>query len=415
MSLEAKIEYKDRSMVRSLYSNKSFILLLVVSITSGLSFSIYLLTETWYVINELNQQPWLGIVLMATTLPRVLFMSIGGVYADKWNRTNIMFFSLLTRGLLLISMAIVLYFSLLNIYTLLIFATIFGLLDAFFVPANQSLLPQIISKEQLMRGNSILQTTNQAVLIIGPIIGGLLIETVSYPYIFPIVAFSLITTSIIIKLIKNKNISKQNQKQSSYKDFVEGIHYVKTSTIILSLMCVSIILNFFIAGPGSMAIPVIANDVLHGTALHLSALEISIAIGMIVGAFLIGIINPKRKRGYIVLGQLLFLGIAMVFLSLVTTLWQGVLIFILIGLGITAGDIPIKSMIQEKTDPQKLGRVMGLMSTASSGLIPLSFGVTSLAISLNISISHILLVCGICVLCFFLIILLLSKKLRSVD
>lgn len=388
---------------------------MVVSIVSGLSFSIYLLTETWYVINELNQQPWLGVVLIATTLPRVLFMSIGGVYADKWNRTNIMFYSLLIRGVLLTSMAIVFYFGLLDVYSLLIFATIFGLLDAFFVPANQSLLPQIVSKEQLMRGNSILQSTNQTVLIIGPIIGGLLIETVSYQYIFPIVAFFLITSSVIVKFIKYEDESNQNQKQSSYRDFLEGLHYVKTSKLIFTLMCVSMVLNFFIAGPGSLALPLIANDVLSGTALHLSALETSIALGMIGGAFLIGILNPRRKRGFIVLGQLFFLGIAMVLLSLVTTLWQGIIVFALIGLGITAGDIPIKTMIQEKTDPQKIGRVMGLMSTASSGLIPLSFGVTSLVISFNISISQILLVCGSFVICFFLIILLLSKKLRSVD
>ncbi|WP_194163307.1 MFS transporter [Bacillus subtilis] len=415
MSYEAKTLVKESSTARSLLSNKGFLLLLVVSIVSGLSFSIYLLTETWYVINELNQQPWLGVVLIATTLPRVLFMSIGGVYADKWNRTNIMFYSLLIRGALLTSMAIVFYFGLLDVYSLLIFATIFGLLDAFFVPANQSLLPQIVSKEQLMRGNSILQSTNQTVLIIGPIIGGLLIETVSYQYIFPIVAFFLITSSVIVKFIKYEDESNQNQKQSSYRDFLEGLHYVKTSKLIFTLMCVSMVLNFFIAGPGSLALPLIANDVLSGTALHLSALETSIALGMIGGAFLIGILNPRRKRGFIVLGQLFFLGIAMVLLSLVTTLWQGIIVFALIGLGITAGDIPIKTMIQEKTDPQKIGRVMGLMSTASSGLIPLSFGVTSLVISFNISISQILLVCGSFVICFFLIILLLSKKLRSVD
>lgn len=251
MSYEAKTLVKESSTARSLLSNKGFLLLLVVSIVSGLSFSIYLLTETWYVINELNQQPWLGVVLIATTLPRVLFMSIGGVYADKWNRTNIMFYSLLIRGVLLTSMAIVFYFGLLDVYSLLIFATIFGLLDAFFVPANQSLLPQIVSKEQLMRGNSILQSTNQTVLIIGPIIGGLLIETVSYQYIFPIVAFFLITSSVIVKFIKYEDESNQNQKQSSYRDFLEGLHYVKTSKLIFTLMCVSMVLNFFIAGPGS--------------------------------------------------------------------------------------------------------------------------------------------------------------------
>ncbi len=414
MSQEGRLLAHD-SHPNSLFMNKSFLLLLVISIISGLSFSVYLLTETWYVINEMNKQSWLGVVLIATTLPRVLFMAIGGVYADKWNRINIMFYSLLIRGLLLFGMATIYYFGLLNIYILIIFAIMFGILDAFFVPANQSLLPKLISKRQLMRGNSILQSTNQAVLIFGPIIGALLIETVSYQFIFPIVAILLITTSVIIRFIKFEKASNINEKQTSFQSFLEGVQYVKTSSVITTLMCVSIILNFFIAGPGSMALPLIANDVLHGSALHLSALEISIALGMIGGAFLIGIVNPKRKRGYIMLGQLLFLGLSLTLLSQVTTLWQASVVFILIGVGITTGDIPIKSLIQEKTDGQKIGRVMGLMSTASNGLIPLSYGATSIAISLNISISQILFFCGFFVICFFIFMLFLSKKLRTID
>ncbi|WP_307477859.1 hypothetical protein [Cytobacillus purgationiresistens] len=80
-----------------------------------------------------------------------------------------------------------------------------------------------------------------------------------------------------------------------------------------------------------MAIPLIANDVLQGTGFHVSVLEIAITVGMIGGAILIGFFNPKRKRGFIVLGQLCFLGVTMVLLSMVTTLWQGVIAFALIG------------------------------------------------------------------------------------
>ncbi len=414
MGQEAKALNSETANTKSLFKNQDFLLVWTVSIVSSLSFSIYLITETWYVINELNKQSWLGVVLIATTLPRVLLIGFGGVYADRFNKINIMFLSLLLRGVLLILVSIFFYFNILNVYSLVVFAALFGCIDAFFNPANQSLLPQIIAKDKLLRGNSIFQSTNQTVLILGPIIGGILIEKISYEFIFPIVAICLILSSIMIKFAKIKKGSSTEHKikQSSFRDFMEGVNYVKTSTIIFTLMGVSIILNFFIAGPGSLALPLIANDVLEGTAIHLSFLEGSIALGMIIGAIIIGAINPKRKRGLIILGQLLFLGITMLLLSSVTTLWQGILYFIILGFGISAGDIPLKAILQEGTEPEKIGRVMGIMSTASNGLIPLSFGLTSVAISYNISISNILLFFGSCVLVFFFIIISTVKKLR---
>ncbi|MDQ0272507.1 hypothetical protein [Cytobacillus purgationiresistens] len=99
------------------------------------------------------------------------------------------------------------------------------------------MLPNILSKEQLLRGNSILQTTNQTVFIAGPIIGALLIETVSYQFIFPIVALCLIITSIVINAIKYEKNAVAMKSQSPYQDFLEGVQYVKKTTLIFTLMC----------------------------------------------------------------------------------------------------------------------------------------------------------------------------------
>lgn len=60
----------------------------------------------------------------------------------------------------------------------------------------------------------------------------------------------------------------------------------------------------------------------------------------------------------------------------------------------TAREVLIIAMIQENTPIDKMGRVMGLTSTASLGLTPLSYGLTSLALFLGIPITEVLIVCG---------------------
>ncbi len=78
---------------------------------------------------------------MVTMIPRVLLMTVGGVWADRFKRSKIMVVSSFMRCLLIFIMITLLHLYLLNLWSLLVFALLFGILDSFFSPANQSLLP----------------------------------------------------------------------------------------------------------------------------------------------------------------------------------------------------------------------------------------------------------------------------------
>lgn len=143
----------------SLFKNRAFLFLWLSSTSSFLALSTYLFAEQWYVIRSLGQESALGIVMMVTLIPRVLLMTVGGVWADCFKRSKIMLFSSFTRFLLVFLMITLLHLHLLNLWSLLFFALLFGILDAFFSPANQSLLPLLFPKEMLTRSNSFIQTS----------------------------------------------------------------------------------------------------------------------------------------------------------------------------------------------------------------------------------------------------------------
>jgi DHA3 family macrolide efflux protein-like MFS transporter len=416
VELSREIEQPQRERLSSLLRNQKFLLLWLGSIFSGLSFSIYFLTKSWYVVDELGLKASLGLVLMAMTVPRVLLMMIGGVLADRFRRSTIMFSSLITRSVLLFGMVILLFFDLINIWILIGFAFCIGILDAFFWPANNAILPSIVTKEHLTRANSFLQSTNHITLIVGPMIAGWLITITSYEWVFGTITCLLIIGGILIFQVKESfDKPEVERRPSPLKDLQEGYRYLVHSPVLLNLMSISVFVNFFIAGPGTMAIPLIVEERLMGGAQDLSYLESTVAGGLILGAIIIGVLNLRSKRGLLIILRLTILGISIGLLGQVTSLWQAILVLAILGMGITVGDIPTRAIIQEETDSDKIGRVMGMMSTASNGLIPLSYGITSVALSFHLSISWILFYCGSLVILFSLFILWKFETLKTLD
>lgn len=215
--ISQQVQPKYTSM--SLFKNRAFLFLWLSSTSSFLALSTYLFAEQWYVIRALGQESALGIVMMVTLIPRVLLMTVGGVWADRFKRSKIMLVSSFTRFLLVFVMITLLHLHLLNLWSLLFFALLFGILDAFFSPANQSLLPLLVPKEMLTRSNSFIQTSNQVAMFAGPMIGGWIITVSSFSVLFLFVACFLLITSAFTLCIKEKILYRLLSKHLPDKSY----------------------------------------------------------------------------------------------------------------------------------------------------------------------------------------------------
>lgn len=399
----------------SLLKNRKFLYLWIASIFSSITLSLYIVAEEWYVVKALGMSESLGWVMVATTIPRILFMSIGGVIADRFSRSTILFLSDFSRALLVAGMVLLLLFDGLSFWILTIFALLFGTLDAFFWPARDALLPSIVEKEQLTRANSLLSTTSYISMVIGPVIAGLAITWWSFEGAFSIVAILLFIAGLIIFRIKDSPSHNEEKEYSAWNEFIEGFRYVKTSTFLVTLMAVSAVVNFFFSGALMIGIPLIVDELLRGDAMDLSFMESAFAGGMLIGGIVVGALNIRKKRGLLALLFLLVPGLLMILLAQITLLWQGVLLLGIMGTFLSLTNIPVISLMQEQTDPSKIGRVMAMLSMASMGLTPLSFGIIATLLSVGVPLVGILTVCGSILLLFTLFVLWKVKVLREVD
>ncbi|RLQ94494.1 MFS transporter [Falsibacillus albus] len=404
----------SKNVIRQVQHNKPLLFLWLASICSGLSISIYLLCEQWYVLKRLHMTESLGLILMATTLPRVIFMMFGGVAADYVRRSRIIFFSLLVRGLLILSMFLLLTIGQLQFWQLFVFAFSFGSIDAFFWPARDSLLPSLVHKHQLTRANSLIQTTSQITTLIGPLIGAFLLSLLSFKGVFITISILLITGSLFALNISDRRIIDQPGKDVSiFVHLKTGFQYVRRSPLLLALMLTFIIDNFFFIGPLMLSIPVMADEKFGGSAVHLSLLQSAFAAGMLSGAVLSGLINLRNARGRTVILLIMAEGAGLIFLSGAPFLWMAAIILFLIGMAISSINIPVASLIQETTDQEKMGRVMSLTTMVSIGFIPLSYAGVSALMTSRLSIYRILLIGGTVLLLYGFFLWVKARSLKD--
>ncbi|CAH0346685.1 MFS transporter [Bacillus sp. CECT 9360] len=398
-----------------LLNNSKFLRIWLASLFSGLSVSIYLLLEQWYIVNHLDLNKYLGIIMMATTLPRVLLMAFGGVLADRNKKTTIVFLSLLTRFILLLLMALLFEIGLLKIAPLFIFALLFGALDAFFWPARDSLMPSLIHKEQLIQANSFIQTTNQMSMVLGPVLGALLIKNFSYTIGFISIAFLLLIGAVLIFSVKEAP-NESSQKSSSFiQDLLEGFKYVLESKFLIAIMITFIMTNLFFIGPLMLSIPLYADEKFGGEPFILSVLQSTFALGMVTGALLMGFLKIKVKRGSLIIGLLFLEGIALLLYSQLVYFWLSAIFLFIIGMAISSVNIPVISLVQETVVEDKLGRILSLMTMVSMGLIPISYALVSGLLNYNIDIVTILAIASSLIIALSIILFAKGTSLKEIN
>ncbi|MGP4077462.1 MFS transporter [Halobacillus sp. K22] len=401
----------------SVFKNRNFLLLWGAALLSSFGISFFLFSQSWYVVNVLNLEASLGILYIAASIPRLLFMIISGTVADRYDKTKIMFLSDFIRGLLLAGLVLWFLFGSITLWTFVGFAFFFGILDAFFWAAESAIIPTIVQKENLTRGNSIIQMTNQTSFILAPMLAGVLIAFGNYEIVFAVTAAMLLIASLLVISMKPKKDAEveANKNKKFWQTFKEGVVYVKDSRVLTLIVLASVFLNLFIVGPMTMGLPLFVKNILEGTAVDFSFLEAGLAGGMLVGSIVIGSLNVKKNRGRLTLMTLVLAGISFIGLSFTAELWQSMVMLGLFGTFLSVSNISSISAIQSIIEEKVLGRVMGLISLASMGLIPVSYAITSAVLSLGISIHHIMAAGSILVTLFAAFVFLTFKELRELD
>ncbi|PES63935.1 MFS transporter [Bacillus cereus] len=400
---------------KPLLKNTNFLFLWAATLFSSFALAFFTFSQTWYIAKTLNLEASLGIVFVALSVPRLIFMIIGGALADKFPKKNIMFYSNIIRAILVATILTWFIVGDVTLYTFALFALFFGLADAFFWSADGSILPELVEKSRLTQANSLTQMTNQASVILGPVLGGILIKFTNYETIFSITILLLIIAAILVQKIQFTVPEKTETDKGMFTSIKEGILYVKESPFLSTFLICSAFLNLFLIGPMQVGFPLFVKNVLHGDSLQFSYLEASVGGGMAIGAVIVGLKNINRRRGLFCIIMMLLSGVFFLSINFSTVLWQALLAGMFYGITIAMAIVPLMAMIQSTVKEEMMGRVMSLLMLSSMGFIPLSYAFTSIALAIGIPIVTVMKSGAIAVIVFVLFVAIRVPVVRKFD
>jgi len=372
------------------FKNKQFLILWSGQIFSQLADKVYLVLMIAIVAHQFQQpnQPisqWVSPIMIAFTIPAVLFGSLAGVYVDRWQKKPVLVVSNLLRGILVLTLppllilsqgkslseAIPLGFALMLVITFAV-----STFTQFFAPAEQAVIPLIVKDRDLLAANSLYTTTMMALLIIGFAIGEPLLDLadklatqVSLPSgigkeILVGGAYA-IAGMILLALTTGEKLEKSAQETPHvWVDIKDGIVYLGKNRRVRNALIQLVILFSIFAALAVLAVS-LADQIPQLEADQFGVLLAAAGVGMGASAAILGSKGQNVNRAYLSLIGSIGVAAALAGLSFATqSLGLALGMTALLGAFAALVGVPMQTTIQSKTPESMRGKVFGLQNNA---------------------------------------------------
>jgi MFS family permease len=236
----------------------------------------------------------LGLVLAAGALPMAVLVLAAGVWADRLPRQRIMLASDLGRCGVQVVLATLLISGSAEIWMLVVLNALYGTFEAGFRPAAGGLVPQVVGPDRLQQANALMGLAQNAGLVLGPSLAGLLIVVIGPGSAIAVDAATFVVSAGFLLALGPTAVPPRDEHATSFwADLKGGIAEVRRRRWMWSFMP-AFTAYHLLALPGVLALgPVISARELNG-ASSWAAIVTCFGIGTIAGGVASLRIHPAR-------------------------------------------------------------------------------------------------------------------------
>ena len=367
-------------------ARRDFRLLFVGQAVSLLGDQFYLIALPWLVLQMTGSGLALGTVMMAATIPRMAFLLVGGAVSDWISPHKLMVASSVFRSVVCAILTALVLFQSVSLWQLIVLAAAFGTLDAFFAPAMKSFIPSLLDEENLVAGNSLLQSSNMLAKIVGPSLAGFIIAVAgtAAAFGFDTVTFVFVTACLLLMRTKRSTAaSLAAGKRNLFGSIRDGLTYTLRDPAIRSLIFILGMIEFAFAGPLTVGLATLADGRFAGGSKAFGLMLSTLGAGFLLGTLLANWF--KRGRiGYATFAGAVMLAGLLILLGLAPNLYAACAL--LAAIATIRGFLQVLNAVwfQTRPDPQMLGRVMSVVMLFGFGLTPLSYVIAGALLKVSI-------------------------------
>ena len=328
---------------------------------------------SWVVYTKTHSAFMLGLSLFCTQFPSFVLSTAGGVISDRYNRFRVLLFTQVASLVQSVLLAALIFSNHYEVWEILALGVLLGGINAFDVPARQSLVYEMVDdKANLPNALAMNSTMVNLARLIGPAIAGFILHKYGNGICFLLNALSFVAVIGSLLRMKLKPYIPVPRVQNVFGEFREGWQYLMRTPAISRPIVLLGAMSLFVI-PFSTLLPVYAKEIFHGNAATFGVIDSFIGLGAISGALYLASRNAATVAGRkkILRTNTLILGIGLILFAYTPWFPLAMVFAVVAGFGMMAQTTMTNTIIQMTVAPEMRGRVISYFAMAYFGMMPL--------------------------------------------
>jgi MFS family permease len=371
---------------------RGFRLLTIGQVTSNVGDACYAVALPWYVLAAHGGVLLLGTVLAAYGVPRTALIAVGGYASDRWRPQTVMLATDVVRALALAALAVTAATGPARAVVLVPLAVVIGAGEGLFLPGSFSIIPTLLSGDDLQAGNALASSGTQLATLAGPVVGGALMLLAGPSLAFGLDAVTFAVSAVTLAALavpaaRGARTARAARAARAETDPVTPAgpapslgRLLRSERVLPIILLVNLAANFGLGGESEVALPALVHGPLHAGASGYGAVLAAFGAGALLGTIVAGPLGRLRRPA--VVGSLAFLAEAA---CLAVTPYVGATAAVaaaMAGLGLLNGfgNVLTITAFQRWAPPSALGRLSGLLMLTSFGVFPISVALAAVVV-----------------------------------
>ena len=326
--------------------------------------------QGWLALQLSDSAFIVGLVSAAGSLPVLFFSLYAGVFIDRLDKLRIVTVAQVLLSLQTVVLWWTVWTGRIDIPLLVILAAVNGLISAVEIPARQSMIVELVGRDDIVDAVALNSGGFNVARIIGPSIAAAVIASVGLVWCFGLNAISYVAVIGCLAMVRLPKFIPAETQNRALDDFREGIRYIGSRREVLGLIGVMAVFSIF-GFTYLTLMPVIARDVLHTDASGYGLLVTFVGIGAVCGALLLAALSARVRRGKLFTYTTFSFSMLLLLFSFVNVRSIAVIVLFFLGLTMLINGALANGILQSVVPDALRGRVMAAYVFVYVGFTPI--------------------------------------------
>jgi MFS family permease len=322
------------------------------------------IAQAWLVLEISNSGTALGIVSALQYIPILLFGTLGGVIADRFNKRIVLYFTQSAAGILALTLGILVATNMVTLWMVYVLAFCLGWVTVFDNPTRQTFVVELVGEEKLRNAVTLYSSLVNLSRVIGPAIAAGLIAFVGLAPCFILNGLSYAAVVVMLTKMRPQELYLNPPLVKTKGQLQEGIKYVLSMPILRDVLLMMTMVGM-LTYEFQVSLPLLAQFTFQGGASSYAFLTGAFGVGAVVGG--IAVAGQRRNSPYLLVIAGLLFGATILGAAFMPTLVLSGMALVLAGVSSIYFTSLGNTILQLTSSPQMRGRVMSFWSIAFLG------------------------------------------------